>query len=717
MRMSLRKAIPRLILLAVVVAAIAAYFVFDLGQYLSLAGLKSQQQALDAWRDTHPWLLAASFFVVYVVMAGLSIPGAAILTVAGGAIFGLLEGTILVSFASTLGATMSMLVSRFILRDWVRQKFGQRLKRIDAGIEREGGFYLFSIRLVPAFPFFVVNLAMGLTSLSVVTFYWVSQLGMLAGTLVYVNAGTRLAQLDSLSGLLSPGLIGSFLLLALLPWISRAIIALIKGRRVYQGWDKPKRFDRNLVVIGAGAAGLVSAYIGATVRARVTLVEKNRMGGDCLNYGCVPSKALIRIARAAHESRRAADFGIEVSEPTVDFSRVMQRVHESIASIEPHDSAERYRDMGVDVRQGNAKIISPWCVEVDGQPISTRAIIIAAGAEPFVPPLPGLEACGYLTSDSLWQMQQLPRRLLILGGGPIGCELAQAFARLGSEVTQVEMAGRLLGREDEEVSEFVRKRLQSESVRVLTGHKAIKVEDEGGESVLVCEHGEDTVRLPFDRILVAVGRTPRVDGYGLQDLDIPLNRNRTIESNDFLQTRFPNIYVCGDIAGPFQFTHAGAHQAWYAAVNALFSPLKKFRADYRVMPAVTFTDPEVARVGLNEREAREQDIDYEVIRYDLADLDRALAERDSEGFVKLITARGKDRVLGATCVGQHAGEWMAEWALAMKHGIGLNKILGTVHAYPTWAEANKYAAGEWKRAHAPERILGWLQRWHSWRRG
>ncbi|HET8940370.1 MAG TPA: FAD-dependent oxidoreductase [Rudaea sp.] len=715
--MSTRKWLPRLLVLALIVAGAVAFFAFGLQHQLSLDALKARQAELSQWQATHPWLLAGGYFVVYVAIAALSLPGAAILTLAGGAVFGLFEGTILVSFASSIGATLAMLASRFILRDGVRARFGARIKRVDEGIRRDGAFYLFSLRLVPAFPFFVVNLVMGLTALPVRTFYWVSQLGMLAGTVAFVNAGTRLASLSSLSGLLSPALIGSFLLLAALPWFSRGFVAWLKARRVYAGWKKPRRFDRNLVVIGAGAAGLVSAYIAATVRAKVSLIEGNKMGGDCLNFGCVPSKALIRIARIAHEARQAREFGIDLPAARVDFAAVMNSVRASIAAIAPHDSVERYTRLGVDVQRGHARIVSPWCVEVDGMPITTRAIVIATGAEPFVPKLPGLAECGYLTSDTLWNLDVLPQRFLILGGGPIGCEMAQAFARLGSAVVQVEMADRLLLREDDEVSELVCARLQSEGVRVLAGHKATAVERDGGGHVLVCEHGAQTVRIAFDAILVAVGRVPRVANYGLEELNIPLReKGKTIETDDYLRTPYPNIFACGDVAGPFQLTHAGAHQAWYAAVNSLFGTFRKFKADYRVVPAVTFTDPEVARVGLNEREALHREIQFEVTRYNLEDLDRALAERESSGFVKVITAKGKDIILGATCVGAHAGEWMAEFALAMKHGIGLNKILGTVHAYPTWAEANKYAAGNWKRAHAPERILGWLQRYHRWRR-
>lgn len=715
--MSLSKLLPRLLVLIVIVAAIVAFFAFGLHHQLSFDALKARQDQLAHWQSMHPWLLAGSFFGIYVLVTSLSLPGAAILTLAGGAVFGLVEGTLLVSFASTIGATFAMLASRFILRDWVRKRFASRIKSVDEGIQRDGAFYLFSLRLVPVFPFFVINLVMGLTSISVLTFYWVSQIGMLAATVIYVNAGTRLASLNSLSGLLSPALIGSFVLLALLPWLSRWVIARIKARRVYAGWKKPQRFDRNLVVIGAGAAGLVSAYIAATVRAKVTLVEANKMGGDCLNYGCVPSKALIRIARIAHEARRGGDFGIQMAPPNIDFAAVMKSVHASIAQVAPHDSEQRYEKLGVDVQRGQARIVSPWCVEVDGKPITTRAIVIAAGAEPFVPLLPGLAECGYLTSDTLWSIDSLPKRLLILGGGPIGCEMAQAFARLGSDVAQVEKHDRLLMREDDEVSQFVRQRLQAEGVNVLTEHTAIGVERIDGDQVLICAHGDEKIRLPFDKILVAVGRKPRIAGYGLEELNIPLDeRKKTIETDDYLRALYPNIFACGDVAGPFQFTHASAHQAWYAAVNALFGSLQKFKVDYRVMPAVTFTDPEVARVGLNEREAKAQDIEFEVTRYDLSELDRAIAERDTYGFVKIITAKGKDRILGATCVGAHAGEWMAELVLAMKYRIGLNKILGTIHAYPTWAEANKYAAGEWKRAHAPQRVLRWLGHYHRWRR-
>ncbi|MEO9079688.1 MAG: FAD-dependent oxidoreductase, partial [Rhodanobacter sp.] len=553
------------------------------------------------------------------------------------------------------------------------------------------------------------------TTLPVRTFYWVSQLGMLVATVVFVNAGTQLASLHSLSGILSPRIIGSLVLLGILPLLARWVVARVKARRVYARWPKPKTFDRNLVVIGAGSAGLVSAYIATTVRASVTLVEAYAMGGDCLNTGCVPSKALIHAAKLVAHARTAAQVGVQTGEVRVDFRAVMDRVQQAVATVAPHDSVERYRELGVDVQRGRARIVSPWIVEVDGTPISTRSIVIASGAEPFVPPISGIQDSGYLTSETLWQLRELPQRLVVMGGGPIGCELAQAFARLGSCVTQVEAMDRLLLREDDEVSTFVQQRLAADGVEVRTGHKAVAIERDGDQQILVCEAGGERVRLAYDQLLVAVGRKPRTTGFGLEELGIPAER--TVETDAWLATLYPNIYACGDVAGPYQFTHTAAHQAWYATVNSLFGQFKRFRVDYAVIPAVTFVDPEVARVGLNEREAKQQGVAYEVTRYELDELDRAITENRACGFIKVLTVPGKDRILGATIVGQHAGEMLAEFVLAMRHGLGLEKILGTIHAYPTWVEANKYAAGNWKKAHAPQRVLGWLAHYHAWRRG
>jgi pyruvate/2-oxoglutarate dehydrogenase complex dihydrolipoamide dehydrogenase (E3) component/uncharacterized membrane protein YdjX (TVP38/TMEM64 family) len=718
--------VKKLAILAALAALIAAYVAFDLGQYLTLAGIKAGVAQWEAFYAANPVMVLAGFFAVYVAVTAASLPGAALMTLAAGALFGLVTGTILVSFASTLGATLAFLSSRHVLRDTIEARFGTRLRAINAGLERDGAFYLFTLRMIPAFPFFMVNLVMGLTRIRTATFVWVSQLGMLLGTIVYVNAGTQLARIESLSGIASPEVLGSFVLLGIAPWIAKAIIGLIRRRKAYAGFTRPKKFDRNLVVIGAGSAGLVSALIAATVKAKVTLVEAHKMGGDCLNTGCVPSKALIKSAKVAAMMREADRYGLTPAEPEVPFRAVIARVLDAVKTIEPHDSVERYEGLGVDVVKGYARIVDPWTVEIarrdedgaDGgtQRLTTRSIIIATGAEPVVPPIPGLAGTDYLTSETMWeafaQMDAAPARTLVLGGGPIGCELSQALARLGSEVTQIEMAESLLAREDADVAALVKAVLEEDGVRVLTGHKAVRIDGR----VLVAESGGQEVRVPFDTLLVAVGRRARLSGFGLEALGI--DTDRTVITDEFLATRFPNIFAAGDVAGPYQFTHTASHQAWYASVNALFGMFRKFKADYRVIPAVTFLDPEVARVGLNEREAAEQGIGVEVTRYDLDDLDRAIAESETRGFVKVLTpAGGKDTVLGATIVGAHAGELLAEYVLAMKHGIGLNTILGTIHAYPTMAEANKFAAGNWKKAHKPEGLLKWVERYHAWMRG
>jgi pyruvate/2-oxoglutarate dehydrogenase complex dihydrolipoamide dehydrogenase (E3) component/uncharacterized membrane protein YdjX (TVP38/TMEM64 family) len=711
----------KLLLALGVVVLIVAFFAFDLGHYFSLAYLKSSQTRFAALYESQPALVIGVYLLVYVVATALSLPGATILTLAAGAVFGLLIGTVIVSFASSIGATLAFLAARFLLRDSVQSRFGARLAEIDKGVQKEGAFYLFTLRLVPLVPFFVINLLMGLTRMKVGTFYWVSQLGMLAGTVVYVNAGTQLAKIDSLQGILSPALIGSFVLLGVFPLVAKWVLDAVKARRVYARWRerKPRSFDRNLVVIGAGAAGLVSSYIAAAVKAKVTLIEGHKMGGDCLNYGCVPSKALIKTAKLMHQMRHSATYGIATAQAQMSFADVMERVQRVIHEIEPHDSVERYSGLGVDVVLGQAKILDPWHVQVtktDGSmaTLSTRAIVVATGAEPFVPPLPGLREVGVLTSDTLWTLREQPKRLVVLGGGPIGCELAQAFARLGSQVTQIEMLDRIMVREDVEVSAYAQQALEKDGVTVLTGHKALRCERAGDAKVIVLEAGQQHKRIEFDALICAVGRVARLKGYGLEDLGIPAQR--TIETNEYLQTVYPNIYACGDVAGPFQFTHTASHQAWYAAVNALFGFAKMFKADYSVIPWATFIDPEVARVGLNEQEARERGIAHEVTRYGIDDLDRAIADSAAHGWIKVLTVPGKDRILGVTIVGEHAGDLLAEYVLAMKHGIGLNKILGTIHTYPTLAESNKYVAGEWKRAHQPLGLLRWVERLHAWRR-
>lgn len=715
--------LKRVLLVLLVIALIAGFFIFGLDRFLTLEALKQSREDFVAFKTQSPWLVTSFGFLLYVIVAALSLPGALVMTLAMGALFGLVTGTILVSFASTIGATLAFLASRFVLRDAVQKRFGDKLKAINDGVAKDGAFYLFTLRLVPIFPFFLINLLMGLTPMRARTFYWVSQIGMLAGTIVFVNAGTQLSQLESLSGIMSPKLLFSFALLGIFPIIAKKILAFTQRRRIYAKWQRPKQYDRNLVVIGAGAAGLVTAYISAAVKAKVTLVEAHKMGGDCLNYGCIPSKALIKSARIAHQMRHGEHYGLTSIDPEFSFRKVMARVSQIIETVAPHDSIERYTSLGVEVLQGYARIVDPWTVEIelndgDTQRLTTRSIVIATGARPFVPPLPGLEEVGYVTSDTIWerfgQLDTPPNRLVVLGGGPIGCELSQCFARLGSQVIQIERGPRIMTREDEDVSELAQESLARDGVTILSNHTALRCERDGEHKFIIVDHEGEKQRIEFDELLCAVGRAARLSGYGLEELGI--ETERTVVTNEYLETLYPNIFAAGDVAGPYQFTHTAAHQAWYAAVNALFGDFKKFKADYSVIPWATFIEPEVARVGLNEQEAKEKNVAYEVTKYGIDDLDRAIADGNAQGFVKVLTTPGKDRILGVTIVGEHAGDLLAEFVLAMKHGLGLNKILGTIHTYPTMAEANKYAAGEWKRAHAPQRVLAWLSRYHAWRR-
>ncbi|HEX8873709.1 MAG TPA: FAD-dependent oxidoreductase [Nitrosospira sp.] len=703
-------------LLVVLVLLAGLFYAFDLGRFISLETLKNSRDELKQAYQSRPLQTIGLYAAAYVVITALSLPGAAIMTLAGGAIFGLWVGVPVAVISASIGATLAFWMARYVFRDVVQRRFANRMAAIDAGIKCDGAFYLFTLRLIPVFPFFVINVLMGLTAIRTATFFWVSLVGMLAGTTVYANAGTRLGEISRPSDILSPAVIGSFSLLAVFPWLSRWGLGYFKVRRVHARWPKPRRFDRNLVVIGAGAAGLVTSYVAAATRARVTLIESDKMGGDCLNFGCVPSKTLIRSAAFLRQARHAGELGLARATVEYDFADVMARVHRVINTIEPHDSVERYTKLGVEVIHGKARITSPWTVEVNGQTMTTCAIVIATGSRPIIPSIPGLDQVRYYTSDTIWSLTERPGRLLVLGGGPIGCELAQAFARLDCQVTQVEKAG-LMEREDADAVALVEAALRNDGVRVLTQTSAIRCERNGDDQHLVVRHRDGIEEvIPFDAMLCATGRIARTEGFGLEELGIPVSPRRTVETDGWLQTLYPSIYACGDVAGPYQFTHVAAHQGWYAAVNALFGAVKRFKVDYSVIPWTTFTDPEVARAGLSEKEAKKQGIAHEVTRYDLRDLDRAITDEAAHGFVKLLTVPGKDRILGVAIVGAHASDLLAEFVLAMKQGLGLNKILGTIHTYPTWPEANKYAAGEWRRGHMPHRLLDWAEKYHAWRR-
>ncbi|WP_193853051.1 FAD-dependent oxidoreductase [Orrella marina] len=761
----------RWLLVSLIAAALVwTYMAFDLDQWLNLETLKQSHQSLQGWYEDTPARALVIYFLIYAIATAVSIPGATILTLGAGAIFGFGPGLLMVSFASSIGALLAFLVARYLLRDAVQRRFSGSLERINEGIERDGTFYLLTLRLVPLFPFWLVNLVMGLTPMKSGRYYVVSQLGMLPATIIYVNAGTQIAALESTQEILSPALLGSLILLGVFPVIARSLVAWARQRKLYAKWNRPPRYDRNLIVIGAGAGGLVSAYIAATVKAKVTLVESHQMGGDCLNTGCVPSKSLIRAAKIAKEIRHAESFGIHHASGTTDFKAVMERIRSVIRQIEPHDSVERYEGMGVEVLKGHARLISPWEVELtlsghapglqksaadakkevpsaatanrprnaeNVRRLTSRNIILATGAEPFIPDIPGLRQAGALTSESVWSLETLPARLVVLGGGPVGCELAQSFARLGSQVTLIEKHAHLLSKEDPEAAEVVRAALKEDGITILNDQTVVSVTtlpDSSCKRLILHRAGLASadrtanagMQVECDTILCALGRRPRVEGYGLEDLGIALRPGQTIDTNMFQQTSLPNIYAVGDVSSPYKLTHAAAHQAWYASVNALFGRFKRFpnhshahrgvRPASAAIPRCTFTDPELAQVGLTEPEAIRHHVPYEVTRYHLDDLDRAIADGAAHGFIKILTVPGKDQILGVTIVGEHAGELLAEFVLAMRHGLGLNKILATVHTYPTWSEAGKFAAGVWKQSHAPRWLLPWVERLHTWER-
>ncbi len=705
--------LKKIALFLVILFLIFSFFHFELFQYFSLEFVKEHKLSFQNHYDKHPFKTLFLYLVIYILITALNLPAATLLTLLGGALFGFVVGVVLVSLGSTIGATLAFLSSRFLLKDWVESKFKTQIETINKNIKKEGAFYLFTLRVIPLVPFFVINLVMGLTSMKMLTFFFVSQIGMLLGTLVYVNAGTQLGQIESLNDILSFKLFLSFVLLGIFPFLIKKAINFYKSP--LRKYKKPPFFDYNLVVIGAGAGGLVTSYISAMTKAKVALIEKHKMGGDCLNTGCVPSKTLIRSSKFIKDAKQHKSLGFSSITMDFEFADIMERIKRVIKTIEPHDSLERYRNLGVECLSGKAYVKSPYEVEIDGKTLFTKNIVIATGASPLVPPLEGLKDINYLTSNTLWDLKTLPQKLLILGGGPIGCELAQAFHRLGSEVVIVEKADRLLMKEDKDVSCHILQTFKKEGLTVFLNHRAQKFSQKTLECVN--EVTKKSFYITFDKVILALGRKASVKGFGLEELGLELNQRQEIQVNEYLQTNYPNIYACGDVSSTgYQFTHTAAHEAWYCAVNSMISPFYKFKARFKAIPWCTYTDPEVARVGLNEQDALSQNISYEATTYPLDNLDRAITDEAQYGFIKVLTEPKKDKILGVTLVGVHAGDIIAEYVLAMNHKLGLNKILSTVHTYPTLSEANKFVAGEWKKKQLKPQVLLWAERIHKFRR-
>lgn len=704
-----------LIFLAVVAAVIFTILYFDIQSYLTLSELKERQAQLQAAIANNTALYAGGYFLIYLLVATLSIPGALILTLAGGALFGFILGTVLVSFASSIGALMAFLVARYFLRDAVEQRFSSQLKNINEKVEKEGTSYLLFLRLVPIFPFFFVNLVMSLTAIRPGIYYIFSQIGMFPSTLVYINAGTQIGKIESLKDITSPSLLFAFALLGVFPFIAKNIAGYLKARKLYSEFDKPKSFTYNTIVLGGGSAGLVAAYTTSTLQGKVALIERHKMGGDCLNTGCVPSKALLRSAQFVADLKRPQALGVNNASYEINFKDVMARVHSKISSIEPKDSVKRYSELGVKCYQGEAKVLSPWQVEVNGQMLTSRNIILATGATPRVPAIAGLEDTHFYTTDTIWSLEELPQHLVIIGAGPIGCELGQAFARLGAKVTLIQRNATILPSEDTEAAELLEKSLHAEGIEIYKGFSTDKFTTENTTHVLHGSYAGETMQVECSHILVATGRQANLGG--LEALKLDLTQSGKLEINKTLQTRFPNVYACGDVTSPKQYTHVASHQAWYAAFNALFSPMKKFKCSLDNVPYAVFTDPEIAGVGITEKQAISNNIAHKVTMFPMDDIDRAITDNATEGFVKVLTPPNSDKILGVTMVGDHASELITEFVLAKTNKLGLNKILGTVHIYPTKSEINRMVAGKWKRTQLTEHVVNFLKKYQQWRLG
>lgn len=701
----------------IIILVVLAFYFFGLDAYLKFDYLKNNLFAIQRLFSEQPIVVSLIYFCIYVIATALSFPGATIITLLGGSVFGLFYGTILVSIASTIGATFAFWSSRYLFKSYVENKFPIQTRSINGHIEKEGAIYLFTLRLIPIFPFFIVNLVMGLTNISVFTYFVVSMIGMLPATVVFVFAGKSFSEISSPAGILSPKILFSFFAVGAFPYFAKMILSILKNKKLYARFKKPKTFDYNMIVIGGGAAGLVTSYLSASVNAKVALIEKNKMGGDCLNTGCVPSKALIKTTKVLSLSKKAKNYGLKNILIDFEFQEVMSRVKRVVEEVEPHDSVARYQALGVDCMAGKARIISPFEVKVNDRIYTTKNITIATGARPNIANISGVEKVKVLTSDTVWELKELPKKFLIMGAGPIGCELAQCFSRLGSTVTIIDNAPRVLAREDQEVSSLINVVLTSEGVKLKLESKALEFFIVNGAQFLKIQTSKDIETIEFDYVLMAIGRKANVTGFGLEELGISLRANGTIETNDYLQTNYKNIFACGDVTGPYQLTHASAHQAWYCAINGLFGKFKKFKVDYKIMPRCIFTDPEVATVGMSESELSLEDIKYEVTKYDLNDLDRAIADDEKIGFVKVLTLKDSDKILGVTIVGSQASTMILEFISAMKFKKGLNDILNTIHIYPTAGEANKYAAGVWRKNHKPHGLLNVLKKYFSWSRG
>ena len=705
------------------------------------------------------------FVVAYILATVFFLPGS-VLTLGAGALFGLVRGSILVSIASTLGAASAFLVGRYLARGWVEKRIegNERFQAVDERVAREGWKIVGLTRLSPVFPFNLLNYAYGVTRVSLRDYFFASWIGMLPGTILYVYLGSLAGDLAALGTAGTSATTARWILrvagllatVAVTVYVARLAREAL-GERVVKGeafaadpgtpaedeserheemlvapmdehnerlvsnvrppaWVNPQPAGRyNLVVIGAGTAGLVTAAGAAGLGAKVALVESRYLGGDCLNVGCVPSKCVIRSSRAFADAREAHRFGVRIpGEAEADFSAVMERMRRLRAGISDHDSAGRFQDLGVDVFLGEARFSGPDTVEAAGRSLRFKKAVITTGARAAAPPIEGLAEAGYLTNETVFNLTERPTRLACIGGGPIGSELAQAFGRLGSEVALFEMGPHILSREDGDAAEIVQEAFLREGIRLILGCTIRRVEQRTETKVLHFESNGESGSITVDEILVGAGRAPNVEGLNLEAVGVAFDPRRGIEVNDRLQTTNPRIYAAGDVCMQWKFTHAADAAARIVIQNSLFFGRKKLGA--LTMPWCTCTDPEIAHVGMYEGDANERGVKLDTFFRRMKEVDRAVADGEVEGFVKVHVEKGTDKILGATIVAPHAGEMIGELTLAMVEGIGLKGISGVIHPYPTQAEAIKQVADLYNRTRLTPGVKKWFQRWMAWSR-
>jgi pyruvate/2-oxoglutarate dehydrogenase complex dihydrolipoamide dehydrogenase (E3) component/uncharacterized membrane protein YdjX (TVP38/TMEM64 family) len=702
--------------------------------------------------------------LAYVFLTVLLVPGSAI-TVGAGTLFGLKIGFIVVVLGANLGALVAFFLARTLLRQRVARwaESNPRFRLLDRAIGKQGFKMVLLTRLSPIFPFVLLNYFLGLTAVRTGAYVLGNLLGMLPATFLFVYLGA--AARDALAGQLNVsvglyqqilkvvGLLATIAVVIMITRIARQALrqteqldegSTVPGKPRLEPNYRPATFDKmmivddahdrrliqnchpphwinpapagkyNLVVIGAGTAGLVSAAGAAGLGAKVALIEHNLMGGDCLNIGCVPSKAMIRAARAAHDARDAARFGLEIAcEPQVAFAGAMERMRKLRAGISDHDSAERFRKLGVDVFIGTARFTGASSIEVDGKRLEFRRAVIAAGARAAKLPIPGLEKTGYLTNETVFRLTELPRRIAIIGAGPVGCELAQTFARFGSKVTLLSDGAEILPKEDADAAAIVRKKMEQDGVRIVTKAKIHRAEKNNGEKILAATVGEAAVDINCDAVLVAAGRTPNLEGLDLEAAGIGYTY-RGVEVDDWLRTKNPRVYAAGDVCSQFKFTHAADAMARLVIANALFFARRKVSA--LTIPWCTYTDPEIAHVGYYEKDARQAGFAVATLTESMKDVDRAILDGEEEGFARVHYDQKSGKILGGAIVARHAGEMIGELTLAMVAKQKVGVLSSTIHPYPTQAEVLHKIGDAYMRARLTPRVKKTLQTWLRWQR-